>query len=631
MQTEVNHKPTVSVIIPVRNEEKYLEKCLRSILASDYSSEIEILVVDGESSDRSRELVQMYAARDARIRLLENPGQVAAAAMNIGIKHARGSYIVRMDAHAEYPRDYISNCVSELERTGADNVGGGWRIKPGAETVIAEAIAAVTSHPFGVGNAGYRIGWKDRYVDTVPFGAVRKSTFERIGFYAEEMTRHEDFELNTRIRKAGGRIFLSSKISSTYFGRETLRAFLKQIWSNGVWNGRSWILHPETFAFRRSIPLFFVMGLLASVVLAFAYPVAMNLLLLIVLAYFVTAMLASAQIVISRRRLSFCLLPGLFFLMHLAFGGGIIVGLLTSGTLGKRQRALADKASLPKFLVVGPPRTGTTWVHFQLKQVASLPSSLKETEFFDKNYEKGFEWYRRQFDPKNQKNPGEIPPSFFPPGRARERVALLSPEAKIVCCFRDPVDRLYSLYKIKRSYGFYKWTFDKALVRDSELVESGRYAFHLREWQRIFGRDNVLPVFYEDLRNSPHQYLQQICDFAGIPNPPAGQLNVAPVYSTEDVSEPRNPAIANVASRVYHWGMINGLGWFVRLGKKCGLRSVFLGGGAAFPPLDAEVEARVRLQQQHEVNALEDITGRDLSGWKGTSEAVEREILTYTT
>src|ERR1051326_6177725 len=104
MQTEVNHKPTVSVIIPVRNEEKYLEKCLRSILASDYSSEIEILVVDGESSDRSRELVQMYAARDARIRLLENPGQVAAAAMNIGINHARGSYIVRMDADRKSTR-----------------------------------------------------------------------------------------------------------------------------------------------------------------------------------------------------------------------------------------------------------------------------------------------------------------------------------------------------------------------------------------------------------------------------------------------------------------------------------------------------------------------------------------------
>ena len=149
----------VSVIMPCREEEGYIARALTSILANDYPQDhLEVLVVDGMSTDGTRKIVSKYARDHQFIKLLDNPRKITPAALNIGIAQARGDIIIRVDAHSTYPPDYLSSLVAWQEKTGADNVGGVWRILAGKDTPMARAIAVGLAHPFGVGNAHYRIG-----------------------------------------------------------------------------------------------------------------------------------------------------------------------------------------------------------------------------------------------------------------------------------------------------------------------------------------------------------------------------------------------------------------------------------------------------------------------------------------
>jgi|YelNatPaOPRAMG01_1025707.scaffolds.fasta_scaffold00930_28 glycosyltransferase involved in cell wall biosynthesis len=214
----------ISVIMPCREEEKYIAKALASILANDYPRErLEVLVVDGMSTDRTREIVADFARNHSCIRLLDNPRRITPAALNIGIAQAQGDIIVRVDAHSTYPPNYLSSLVAWQEKTGADNVGGIWRILPGSDNPLAQAIAIGLAHPFGVGNAHYRIGAAEpRWVDTVPFGAYRREVFDRIGLFDEDQVRTEDDEFNLRLRKSGGRSLLVPEIVIDYYARESL-------------------------------------------------------------------------------------------------------------------------------------------------------------------------------------------------------------------------------------------------------------------------------------------------------------------------------------------------------------------------------------------------------------------------
>jgi glycosyltransferase involved in cell wall biosynthesis len=258
----------VSIIIPMRNEEKYIGRCLDSLLANGFPEEqYEILVADGQSEDASRNAVLAKAATHAGIRLLDNPGRFVPSGMNLGIRQARGRYIIRVDAHSEYPPDYIENCVAELERTGAGNVGGRCITRPGSDTPMAKAIALFTQARTGVGNAAYRLGEGDRYVDTVPFGAFPREVFERVGLYREDLVRNQDFELNARIRRAGYGIYLSSKIACVYYNSGTFRKFMRQAWMNGIWAPRMWLRYPGSFCWRHAAPLGFTGGLLASLLI----------------------------------------------------------------------------------------------------------------------------------------------------------------------------------------------------------------------------------------------------------------------------------------------------------------------------------------------------------------------------
>ena len=318
----------VSVVIPMRNEEKYIGRCLESVIANDFpQDQYEIIVVDGESSDGSREIVLEKQLKFPNLRLLRNPSRVVPPAMNIGIRQARGRYIIRMDAHSEYPFDYIASCVAELERTGAANVGGRWITRPGGDSQVAKAIAFITQNPLVVGNAQYRLGNDDRYVDTVPFGAFRKEIFEQVGMFREDLVRHQDYELNARIRQAGGKIFLSPKIHNIYYNVPTFQKFVRQAYMNGLWCARAWIRYPVCFCWRHAIPLFFVLGVLCLAVSSLIFrPLSWP-----SFALFSVYMLACFAVGIRAARrhgLKHLLLaPALMFSYHFVYGISTLAGL----------------------------------------------------------------------------------------------------------------------------------------------------------------------------------------------------------------------------------------------------------------------------------------------------------------
>ena len=177
--------PLVSVVIPCRNESRFIGPCLDSILSGDFPhGQLEIIVVDGESTDDTRAVIEDYVRRFPFIHLLSNPERVTPYAMNIGIRYSQGEFIARMDAHSDIAPDYLIRCLEASRETGADNVGGVWRILPRDDTPVGHSIAIALSHPFGTGNAHYKIGVAERrWVDTVPFGFYRRAVFDRIGLF----------------------------------------------------------------------------------------------------------------------------------------------------------------------------------------------------------------------------------------------------------------------------------------------------------------------------------------------------------------------------------------------------------------------------------------------------------------
>jgi cellulose synthase/poly-beta-1,6-N-acetylglucosamine synthase-like glycosyltransferase len=258
-----NNKLKVSIIIPCRNEEKYISKCLDSLLDNNYPKGlIEIFMIDGMSEDNTREIIKRYIEKYPFIKLLNNSKRIVPTALNIGIKEVRGDIVIRIDAHSIYPSNYIEKLVLWIRESKTDNVGGIFITKPGAETAIARAIAVILSHPFGVGNGLFRIGIKEpKYVDTVPFGAYRREVFNKIGLFNERLIRNQDLEFNLRLKKAGGKILLVPEIVSYYYARADLKGLFKQNFWNGFWVIYSTKFAKMPFSVRHLIPFFFLISL----------------------------------------------------------------------------------------------------------------------------------------------------------------------------------------------------------------------------------------------------------------------------------------------------------------------------------------------------------------------------------
>jgi hypothetical protein len=278
--------------------------------------------------------------------------------------------------------------------------------------------------------------------------------------------------------------------------------------------------------------------------------------------------------------------------------------------------------SMPSFFVVGPPRTGTSWLHEILSEHTVLPSPTKETRFFDLHFHLGADWYRDRFPQEtSDRSPftrpvGEVGPTYFSSPEARQRIAALVPAARIVCIFRDPAERMFSLYRLKRAYGMIPWTFEQAIARDPELLESGRYATHLKEWLRAFGPDQVMATFYEDLRKDPQEYVDKLSGFIGIPKFTLTPSQLGRVHTSEGMTTPRNYYLTRNATGLAEWLKTRKLDRVVMRVKQSPLIKLFLGGGSAFEKLSPEVKARVRELLRTEVEELEAMLDRDLSAWK---------------
>jgi hypothetical protein len=273
--------------------------------------------------------------------------------------------------------------------------------------------------------------------------------------------------------------------------------------------------------------------------------------------------------------------------------------------------------SLPSFFIIGPPRTGTSWLHEVLGKHVFLPHPTKETRFFDVHFHKGKGWYLGHFrGSPGGRRVGEIAPTYFASRHARERIRQMVPGAKVVCIFRNPLHRILSLYRLKRAYGLIPWSFEQAIQRDPELMASGMYATNLRAWQNALGKDQVLGSVYDDLRDKPQDYLDSLLDFIGAPRLILTPAQVGRVHGSEAMTHPRSYYWTRSATALADWFKAQRFDRLVDSVRSSPLRRLFLGGGAGFSELSSEVASRVCDLFRPEVEELEAILHRDLSSWK---------------
>lgn len=318
----------LSVICPIYNEEKHIAACLDSILRQDFpKEEMEVLLVDGMSSDRTREIVQQYTAQYPFIFLLDNPKRIVPTGLNIGIRVAQGDVIIRLDAHAIYPDNYFSVLVDKLYALNADNVGGLCRTLPAKETPVCEAIAAALSSPFGMGDSHFRIGTnKEMQVDTVPFGCFRREVFDKIGYFDEELVRNQDDEFNGRIIKFGGHIYLIPSVVIDYYGRDSIGKVSKMFYQYGLFKPLVNKKLGNPASVRQFFPFFFVLGLILGLLLSFVSIFFCILYIAVLALYIFLAAYFSIRQVKGLKRIF--LLMGTFFVIHVSYGWGYLRGMI---------------------------------------------------------------------------------------------------------------------------------------------------------------------------------------------------------------------------------------------------------------------------------------------------------------
>lgn len=260
-------KEIVSIVIPCRNEEKYIEKCIQSVLDFNIppNLRIELIVVDGFSTDKTWEILQNFKQDCLTIITLKNQDIYVSFALNKAIKIAKGDWIMRLDAHSNFPKNYLEKCYETAKATGADNVGGMVITHPGGTGFQAGIVQALTTHVFGVGDSGFRTGIKSGAVDTVPFGFFRREIFQKIGYFDQRLIRAQDYELNARIKSASGLVWLNPEIKAHYFNQSSFFKFLrKQFLKEAPYNAYLWFLAPYAFAPRHAITGAFALGVLAG-------------------------------------------------------------------------------------------------------------------------------------------------------------------------------------------------------------------------------------------------------------------------------------------------------------------------------------------------------------------------------
>lgn len=318
----------ISIICPIYNEEKYIARCIDSILAQDYpKDDLEVILVDGMSTDGTRKIVGEYAARYPSIRLVDNPQRIVPPAMNIGIHAAKGDIIIRLDAHAIFPANYFTELVKNLTGLKAENVGGVCRTLPVSDDPECVAIANVLSSSFGMGNSYFRVGATEvMEVDTVPFGCFHRELFDRIGYFDEELIRNQDDEFNGRIIKNGGKIYLLPQLVIDYYARDKVSKVYKMFYQYGLFKPlvNKKLGSPATV--RQFFPLLFVLGLLLGPFMGLISKWFLVTYVAVILLYFGLATYFSLK---DSKNLKLILLQDwTYFVVHFAYGWGYLRGLV---------------------------------------------------------------------------------------------------------------------------------------------------------------------------------------------------------------------------------------------------------------------------------------------------------------
>ncbi|OGO47014.1 MAG: hypothetical protein A2W34_08460 [Chloroflexi bacterium RBG_16_64_32] len=335
-------KPQVSVIVPCYNEAATIGLLLEALARQDCGRDLmEVLLSDGMSQDATRQVATQIAARyeDFTLRIIDNPVRSIPAALNRAIAAARGEVLIRLDAHSIPAEDYVRRCLETLRSTGAANVGGQWEIRPSAPGAVGRSVVEAGSHPMGAGDARYRTGGEAGPVETVPFGAFPRPWLEAVGGYDETLLANEDYELNLRLRRAGGVVWFDPRIRSVYFARPTFRALGHQYFRYGFWKGRMLLRYPESLRWRQAIAPILVLLSAVLAGLSIWLPLARLLLALEWGTYAAALFISGVERAIRRRDVHLLWgLPAALVTIHWTWGAGFWWGILTGLARSARDR-----------------------------------------------------------------------------------------------------------------------------------------------------------------------------------------------------------------------------------------------------------------------------------------------------
>ena len=332
----------ISIVIPCRNEKKFIGNCLDSVIQNGYPLDhLEVLVVDGMSDDGCRDIINDYCKKYNFIRLVDNIQKITPVAFNLGIKNSIGEIIVIMSSHATFENGYLNICSQYLLENDVECVGGVWKIVPTNESIIAKSITRSLSSFFGVGNSYYRLSGltKPREVDAVAYGCYKSQTFRKYGLFNEKLKRGQDLELNRRITRTGGKIILLPNASINYFARSEYNIFLKHNYMNGLWAIIP-IKYSEQMpvSLRHLVPCAFTLSLFSTGALSIISNVSLIIFLIITCVYMFFNLIFSIKIAFSERNAIFIItMPLVFLTLHMAYGFGSLIGLFSLLTTKRKD------------------------------------------------------------------------------------------------------------------------------------------------------------------------------------------------------------------------------------------------------------------------------------------------------
>lgn len=343
--------PLISVIIPCRNEEDYVEKCIESVLACDYPKDkMEIIISDGMSTDKTRQILADYQNKYSFIKVIDNPKYIVPTAMNLAILQAKGEYIVRLDMHSIYPQNYISTLINFHLKHKCSNVGAACLTMPANDSNKARSIAIAISSKFGVGNSEYRTGINETReyfeTDAVPFGCYPKEIFEKYGLYDEQLVRNQDDELNERIIKGGEKMYLIPSLKITYFSRENFKKVFKMMYQYGYFGPLVSLKLQAKRRLRKYVPAVFVLSLVVPLLLSLIHPLFAVLTLCSFLPYVSLGLFMT--ILECKKQNEKSLIPLVLWgsiVSHIGYGLGTLKGFLDFNILKKHNKEIVVKSS----------------------------------------------------------------------------------------------------------------------------------------------------------------------------------------------------------------------------------------------------------------------------------------------